>query len=118
MIKAENIYKYRSYIRNLYLKNTQLQEDLKEIENNTKIEKLDVDIKNFYIGVLLNENSDREDMSNIIFAISDKIQKFIIDNINNISVPNEEKNEFEEFISNSRLLYDMSNVGKLIKFSL
>ena len=117
MVKAENIYKYRRYIRSLYLKNNQLEEELKEIDN-TKIEELDINIRNFHISVLMSEDSTRDDMNNIIFIISGKIQLFIIDNIDNISMPDDEKIEFQEFVNNSRLLYDMSNVGKLIKFSL
>lgn len=119
MIKSENIYKYRSYIRNLYLNNTSLEGDIAdEIKDNSKIEKSDIDIKNFYIGIFMSKDAERINVDDVISKVSDTIQKFILTNIGNIPLLDEEKEEFNEFINNNGLLYDKILVGNLIKFVL
>ena len=122
MIELDDVYKFRSYARKLYTQDVLLGDltgnigDLRT--NNEKIERIDIDINNCYIGVYFSKDSTENDISKVSQEIEFYIRDFILTNANSISELNgRESDLFLDYIQ-SPLLYDKIQVGNLIKFIL
>lgn len=118
----ENIYKYRSYISELYSQDTTLEGDLiNSIYENTddKIEKIEIKIDQYYIGITLKpEHNSIENFNIIINKITPVIQEFILNNINYKNIPLEEKEEFEKYVQDGNLLFEHFIIANLLRISL
>ena len=122
MITVENMYKYRSYIGELYSKDTSLEGDLTDsiYENmDEKIEKIDLKIDQCHIGITLKqEHNSIENFNNIMDKIAITIREFILNNFNFDNIPSEEKEEFKKYVQEGNLLFETYIIGNTIRFSL
>ena len=114
------IYDYRAYIRRLYWIDTSLEGDLHGslLELSGNIEKLEINLDEFYINITLQEEYSQDQVNIIISEITDKIQKFVLNNIEATNIPNEEKENFRQLVESGICLFDYSLVGNVIMVSL
>lgn len=118
------LYTYRNYIKQLYTKEPQLNSNF--IDNVLSIQDKYIncikEIKYNHadsILITLSDNVEKKDKINIISDIGNYIKEFVIENIDQIKLDEDEKKDFEKFIlQNSSLLCDYSCIGSQITFNL
>lgn len=124
-MNVENVYKFRSYIRDLYKKDTTLEGDLVDsvysiFENKDMIGRFSTDISEGYIEVVLLKESNitMDDLGKVVNEVTNSVQKFILNNIHNINVPQNEREEFVQFVNSRNSLFEHFVIGNMIKFNL
>lgn len=115
-----NYYDTRTKIRKLYDRDTAYKGNLVESIlqaklNFNSIEQINVSIQDYSISVTLNkDNSDYQIKNSIISYINDRINEFIMNNIDELDISEEDKNK----IMGGSSFTDYHVLGNSIKFLL
>lgn len=121
-MNMENLYKFRSVLRDLYMRETSLNGDLvSDLYNNIdsrKAKSVYIAIQDFQISVTLFENCNIEDLCIIKENIKQCIRNFIMNNIAFVNIAQEEKNEFIDFVQNNNLIIDSHFIGLTVNIAL
>ena len=120
-VDIKNVYKFRGYLKHLYLHDTyfgNLDDEIAEVRNNIHVESLNISISDSFIKIVLDNNCTRKDIDEVKNIVFNAIRNFVISNINNCNVPEGEKKDFERFLNFSQLLCDFSMIVNTLLFTL
>lgn len=121
-MNMENLYKFRSLLRDLYMRETTLKGDLvSDIYDSIgqdQIKSIYIATKDFQISVTLFENCNIEDLCVVKEKIKQCIQAFIMNNIEYVRIEQEQKREFINFVQNGTMIFDSHFVGTTISIIL
>lgn len=121
MIKVDDIYKFRKYLRTLYDRDVHMKGDLGgdigKLTTQPFVESFYFAPQQYFIKFVLNDTS-AANVEYIINWTRSALQKFVRANLNIISFTLEERESFLEFISHPNMLAEVNVVGNTIVFSL
>ena len=121
MIKVDDIYKFRKYLRTLYDRDVHMKDDLGEeigkLSSQPFVDSFYFAPQQYFIKFVINDVN----ASNVDYIINwtrSAIQKFIRANLDIINFTLDERDSFIEFINYPNMLADVNVVGNTIVFSL
>ena len=122
MTSIENVYKFRSLMRDLYSRdvyvNGDLTHDICESIQDEHIEKLEIGIREFYIDINFYKETSQEIINDTIFRIKNAVSNFILLNINSLKLEEDEIPLFKTFIDEAAVIFDVIYLGNNVRISL
>lgn len=122
MTSIENVYKFRSLMRDLYSRdvyvNGDLTHDICESIQDEHIEKLEIGIREFYIDINFYKETSQEIINDTIFRIKNAVSNFILLNINSLKLEEDEIPLFKTFIGEAAVIFDVIYLGNNVRISL
>lgn len=122
MTSIENVYKFRSLMRDLYSRdvyvNGDLTHDICESIQDDHIEKLEIGIREFYIDINFYKETSQEIINDTIFRIKNAVSNFILLNINSLKLEEDEIPLFKTFIGEAAVIFDVIYLGNNVRISL
>ena len=122
MTSIENVYKFRSLMRDLYSRdvyvNGDLTHDICESIQDEHIEKLEIGIREFYIDINFYKETSQEIINDTIFRIKNAVSNFILLNINSLKLEEDEIPLFKTYIGEAAVIFDVIYLGNNVRISL
>lgn len=116
-----NIYEFREKFRELYAHDVSMNGDLGGAIldlMDDKIKSIDLKIDQNSIEIVGQDNCTESDLIEIDNKVRSIVSDYILNNIDNIDIPEESKKDAEAFATNTRMICDSFIANKIIKFSL
>lgn len=120
MIRPENIYKFRAYMRSIYFYNPNILDciNFDFYKMQYSIKNVEVSSDDFYINIEMDENASTIQINGLIQNIRNDIKDVVNKFKDSVPITIEDKEEFKQFISDPNIICNVSIVGMSITFSL